>query len=244
MPKEKLFDRPFVFPALILACSFVLAASIAAYAVYAIRGFDSTLSTTGSATELVKADTAKWRISIYRSAPQSGIPGAYAQIAKDIDVVKAHFTTNTIAAEKIIVGATVSDQIYNNDSNAPQLFNVHAEMTIESNDVDKVEELSHRIGVLLAKGVQVSPQQPEYYVSTLPELRITLLGKAIADAKARAVQLAKNGDTAVGALKSASSGVVQVLAPNSTNVEDYGSYDTTTIQKQVMVTTRATFYAR
>lgn len=244
MPKEKLFDRPFVFPALILAFSVVFAAMIAAYAVFAIRGLDSTLSTTGSATELVKADTAKWRVSVYRAVPQSGIPGAYTQIAKDVAVVKAHFTANTIAAEKIVVGATVSDQIYTSDSNAPQLFNVHAEVTVESNDVDKIEELSHTINLLLAKGVQVAPQQPEYYVSTLPELRITLLGKAIADAKARATQLAKNGDTAVGALKSASSGVVQVLAPNSTNVEDYGSYDTSTIQKQVMVTTRATFYAK
>jgi hypothetical protein len=73
---------------------------------------------------------------------------------------------------------------------------------------------------------------------------VSLVGQAIADAKARAVQIAKAGGSSVGALKSASSGVVQVLAPSSTNVEDYGSYDTSTIEKEVMVTARATFYVK
>jgi len=34
---------------------------------------------------------------------------------------------------------------------------------------------------------------------------------------------------------------VQVLSPNSIEVSDYGSYDTQTIQKEVMVTARAVF---
>jgi hypothetical protein len=70
------------------------------------------------------------------------------------------------------------------------------------------------------------------------------LGEAITDAKARAEEIAKSGGAKVGKLMSASSGVVQVLAPNSTNVEDYGSYDTSTIQKEVSVTARASFGVR
>ena len=96
----------------------------------------------------------------------------------------------------------------------------------------------------IAPDTRLSPQQPEYYISKLPALRVSLLGRAIADARARASEIAKSGSTAVGALKSASSGVVQVMAPNSTNVEDYGSYDTSTIQKQVMVSARVTFYTK
>jgi hypothetical protein len=48
----------------------------------------------------------------------------------------------------------------------------------------------------------------------------------------------------VGRLKSASSGVVQVLAPNSIDVSDYGSYDLQTIDKEVMLTARAVFFVR
>jgi hypothetical protein len=35
-----------------------------------------------------------------------------------------------------------------------------------------------------------------------------------------------------------------LLLANSTSVEDYGSYDTSTIEKEVSVTARATFYVR
>ena len=73
---------------------------------------------------------------------------------------------------------------------------------------------------------------------------MALIGKAVTDAKARATEIAKSVGQSVGRLQSASSGVVQVMAPNSTDVADYGSYDTSTIDKQVMVTAKATFVVR
>jgi hypothetical protein len=75
----------------------------------------------------------------------------------------------------------------------------------------------------------------------LPELRVSLLGEALKDARARATEIAKSANTKVGALKSAASGVVQVSAPNSIDVSDYGNYDTSSMDKDVMVTVRATF---
>jgi len=74
---------------------------------------------------------------------------------------------------------------------------------------------AQNVTTLVNRGYSISPRQPEYYVSNLPELRVQLLGKAVADAKARATEIAKSGGASVGPLQSASSGVVQVLAPNS-----------------------------
>ena len=70
---------------------------------------------------------------------------------------------------------------------------------------------------------------------------MALLSDAIADAKARAVKLAQAGGKNIGALQSASSGVVQVLAPNSANTSDYGTYDTSSIEKNIMVTVKTSF---
>ena len=81
----------------------------------------------------------------------------------------------------------------------------------------------------------------EYYYSKLPEARVELLANAVADSKARAEQLAKAGGKAIGPLQSASSGVVQVMAPNSVEVSDYGMYDTSSINKEIMVTVKASF---
>ena len=86
-----------------------------------------------------------------------------------------------------------------------------------------------------------SPSSPEYYVSGLPTLRVSLIGKAVIDARARADSIAKSTGQSVGKLKGASSGVVQVLQQNSNDVSDYGQYDTSTINKDVMVSVRATF---
>ncbi len=72
-------------------------------------------------------------------------------------------------------------------------------------------------------------------------MRVALLPDAIADAKARAESIATAGGNKIGSIKSASSGVVQVLSANSVEVSDYGSYDTSKIEKEIMVTVKASF---
>jgi hypothetical protein len=84
----------------------------------------------------------------------------------------------------------------------------------------------------------------EYYYSKLPEARVELLASAVNDAKARAEQLALAGGKKIGVLKSASSGVVQVMSENSVEVSDYGMYDTSKINKEIMVTVKASFEIR
>jgi hypothetical protein len=49
----------------------------------------------------------------------------------------------------------------------------------------------------------------------------------------RAEELAKNSGSEVGKLKYASQGVFQITPVNSTDVSDYGIYDTTTIEKSI-----------
>jgi hypothetical protein len=81
----------------------------------------------------------------------------------------------------------------------------------------------------------------EYSYTKLPELRVSLLSDAVKDAKARAAKLAESSGKKVDVLKSASVGVVQVLPVNSVDVSDYGTYDTSKIDKDVMVTVKAAF---
>jgi hypothetical protein len=238
----KFFDREFVWPAILLGVGLFISALAVSYTLYAIRGLDNTLSVTGSAKEQVKADIAKWTVQVYRNVPEEGVTAAYTQVARDGDVVKAYFKQAGIDEKKITANTVAADQDWSyNQNGGPKRYVVRQDITIESSDVEKVQALSQNIGALASKGVSITPQQPQYYVSNLPQLRVSLLGKAIADAKERANEIAKSGNARVGKIKSASSGVVQVLAPNAINVEDYGSYDTSTIEKEVMVTARTTF---
>lgn len=64
------------------------------------------------------------------------------------------------------------------------------------------------------------------------------------DARKRAFIIAKSTGRRVGKVKSAKMGVVQVMAPGSVEISDYGTYNTRTRDKEVMITVQATFYLR
>ncbi len=230
-----------IAPAGVLALGIIIAASIGAYTFYAVRTLDNTLSVTGSATQGARADSAKWSVTVSRSALEGQIASVQGRVANDVQTVVDFFRTSGIEPENIRVSPVSVDQEYTSDSNAPRRYTVRQELSVTSDDVELVERLSTDLGSLIAKGILVTTYRPEYYISNLPEIRVALIGKAVEDARARAEQIASSTQQKVGRLKSASSGVVQVMAPNSIEVSDYGSYDTSTIDKQVMVTARAVF---
>ncbi len=233
-----------IAPALVLGLSLMGAATIGAYSFYRVHTLDNTLSVTGSATTDAKADSAKWTVSVSRSAYEEGIAAAQTRVASDAKQISDFLTKGGIPAEGVSVSPTFVDREYSSDQNAPVRYTVRLDVTASSDKPELIEQLSKNISSLAARGIVVSAQTPQYYISNLPELRVSLIGKAVEDAKARASEIAKSTGRSVGALQSASGGVVQVLAENSVDVSDYGNYDTSTIQKKVMVTARATFYIR
>jgi hypothetical protein len=134
------------------------------------------------------------------------------------------------------------NEIYDNNSNqANKNYSLTQNITINSSDVQKITDLSKNTTPLVTQGILFSTNTLEYYYSKLPDARIALLSDAVADAKARATQLAEAGGKKIGALQSATNGVVQVLAPNSSDTSDYGTYDTSSIEKNIMVTVKTTF---
>lgn len=237
-------DRPFAFPAAILGGSLIVAALIAALAFYNVHTLDNSLTVTGSATRAATADSAKWTVSLARTAFEGGVSSAQSQVATDAQQVTVFFNKAGLSVENVTTSPVFVDPEYGSDTNAPRRFNVHQDVTVTSDKPDLILKLSKDIGALAARGIVVQAQAPQYMISNLPQLRVSLIGAAISDAKARALEIASSTGRGVGQLQSASGGVVQVLAPGSVDVADYGSYDTSTIRKTVMVTARATFYLR
>jgi hypothetical protein len=93
----------------------------------------------------------------------------------------------------------------------------------------------------LQAGVSVNNYGPQYYLSTLPKLRPQLLEEAMKDAKVRAEAITKAVGGKVGAVQAVRSGVFQVTTPDSTEISDSGSYDTSSIEKTVTSTVSVTF---
>lgn len=234
-------SRGAVVPALVLALGIVIAAWIGAHTFYAVHALDNTLSVTGSATQDATADSGKLTVSVARNAYEATIPSVQSRIAADTQTIINFFGDAGIVPTDILVTPISIDQEYSSDSNAPRRYNVRQQITVRSSDVSLIDTLSKSMVSLSNKGILVSVNPPEYYLSTLPKIRVALMGAAVQDARARATEIASSTGQRVGALQSASSGVVQVMAPSSVDVADYGMYDTSTIDKQVMVTARAVF---
>ena len=231
--------------ALTIGSALILATLIGGifYATKSTTGKDI-LTVTGSARKEVVADTVLWRTAITRNVSYGDLKAGYAQMATDLVAVKSFLKINGVADEAITTQPIMMNEDWTNNGPVAQeskRYTLSQSIEIKSADVNGITALAQKSSDLINKGVLFQSQGLEYYYTQLADLRVSMLGDAIADAKARAQQMAKAGGQRVGSLQSASSGVVQVLSRGSVEVSDYGSYDTSKIEKDVMVTVRATF---
>ena len=233
--------HPLVGLGIILGGSFVLIAIIAAITVFQVRAANDLVSVTGSAKMEVTSDQVKWTSQITRTAHIGDLKTGYSQMASDIVNVKQFLKDQKIADTEYTISPITMNEVYQENQSAEKIYTLSQNIVVQSNDVQKLTDASNATAALINKGVIFSTTSLDYYYSKLADARVQLLSQAIDDAKARANELAKNSGKKTGSLKSASSGVVQVQSLNSTDVSDYGSYDTSQIEKQITVSLKATF---
>ncbi len=233
-------ENNFTKPSLILAVGMIVSFSIVGGFFLQSKNLENSLSVTGSARKKVVSDTVKWTGFYTRTAPSdSGLKQAYEQLEADRLSVVAFFKKNNIQTgnETFSPVSQTQPYIYNNN---PE-YVLSQTFEISSTEVEKLTSMAKNISELINKGVLISSGSLEYSYSKLSGLRVELLKDAMKDASQRAGQIAESGGKKLGSLKNASQGVVQVLSEGSQEVSDYGSYDTSKINKEVMVTVRAEF---
>jgi hypothetical protein len=204
---------------------------------------DNGITVTGSAKTSATADNAVWTLNVALSRPL--VADAVKKVGSDVDAVSAYLTKGGIPADALTLGAvsTYANEEWQNGNNTGRILSYRAsrDITVRTSDVQLVYKLSQGIGSLLQNGVTVNNYGPQYYISTLSELRPQLLEEAMKDAKTRAVAITKAVGGSVGSVQSVKSGVFQVTTPDSTMVSDGGAYDTSTIEKTVTSTVSVTF---
>ncbi|PKM89336.1 hypothetical protein CVU83_00275 [Candidatus Falkowbacteria bacterium HGW-Falkowbacteria-2] len=236
-----------VLPAIITGVALVIGALIFGgfyYSAQTVMNNNDSLSVTGSTKTRVTSDQAKLSVSISSTAFETDLASGYNNMARELKLVKDMMIRLGAEDAQIIQSPISMNQMWDDKNGAPQRYQLNQTISVQLNDVEKVTEISKKIPELASQGGIVSVQSLEYYYSKLPDLRVSLLTEAIQDAKARAEKIAEGTGRRVGSVEAASSGVVQVLSPNSVEVSDFGSYDTSTIEKDVMVTVKASFRLR
>lgn len=237
-------SHPIVWLGIILGGSFLVATLMGAFTVFKIRAQNDIVTVTGSAKVEVVSDLAKWNSEFSRTVRESALKSGYTKMSEDLVQVKAFFAGQGIGEEELNISPISMFEVYQSNQNAEKLYSLTQNIVVQSSDVEKVKRASENVSQIIDKGVIFSARSLEYYYSKLPDVRVGLLSDAIADAKMRAGEIAKNSGKRVGSIKSASSGVVQVQSLNSTEISDYGMYDTSQLEKQITVTVRAVFTLR
>lgn len=219
-----------------LATGLVLAAFIVARSLERIKLAGDRITVKGYAEERVVSDAGTWRGNL--SARASDLATAYRKIEADTERVQAMVNTAAGAGNGLTVGAVNSQTLVETTSNGMvtgrvQGYELTRSLQFDSKDVRLIQRIASDASKLISEGVQVNSPPPQFYFSNLNDVKVRLIGAATKDSKLRAEQFAANSGVTVGPLRSASQGVFQITAPNSTDTPDYGSYDTGTVDKIV-----------
>ncbi|HVU75262.1 MAG TPA: SIMPL domain-containing protein [Candidatus Paceibacterota bacterium] len=236
------YTQPLVAASTVLVVGLLLSVGFGAFTAYKIKTATNTIEVTGSAKESVVADFARWTINLSTKTSLGDQQSGLDRLDRAQKNIVAYLKSQGIDSVET-PAPNVNPEYSYPEKSAPILtdYAVSRQIVVTSSDVAKISSLAGNIAPLTGTSYEVTTNGLELTYAGLAEKRVTLLSGAIRDAKARAEAIAKETGRSVGTLRSATGGVVQVLPQGGVDISDYGSYDTQSMNKDVMVTVRATF---
>jgi len=199
------------------------------------------ITVTGSAKARIVSDYIVWDATL--TGQGSSPAAASAQLAAWTSRVQSFFRDQGVVAEELTVEPIATESPGSIDENGNRItrYRLTRSFEIRSSRVAAIATLAERTSSLLAQGVPLAADPPQYVYTKLPGLRPRLLAAATRDAQARARVLVAASGAKLGNLRGVNVGVFQISSPNSTDVSDYGVYDTTTLRKDVTAVVNVTF---
>lgn len=252
---EKNIGKQFLFPALVLGVSLVIATGVVAHTLFQIRNQNSVISVLGAAEKIVTSDTVKWTAKLKNSVSVEELSVGMDMMKSESDIIRAYFTENGIEGKTYTISPvkfsescrSSQDRVWSEGGehcSAGTLvgYELTQFITLNSSEVEKITQLAEAMPYdLISEGIMFSSENLEYFYSQLDSLKLEILAEATKNAKMRAKRIAESTGSTIGNVKEASVGVFQIVAPNSTEFENYGAYNSSTIEKKVTSTVRASF---
>lgn len=207
------------------------------------RNRGDVLSVTGSAKRRIVSDYVVWDLSV--TSQQTTAAAAAKELGGWADRVRVFLRAQGVRDDELTI-QPVSTETLSGEPDTEQAgrvvaFRLTRSFQVRSPRVREIADVAEATSALLAQGIPLSVQPPQYVYTKLKELRPALLAEATKDAQNRARVLVGATGAKLGKLRGVDVGVFQVTSPNSTEVSDYGVYDTSTLQKDVTAVVNVTF---
>ncbi len=207
--------------ALVLGVGIALCGWFVAQGLIQARTGDRYVTVKGLAERPVEADLAHWSLRFV--VTDNDLDRARSQLSEDEQAIRRFLADYNLAEDAIELGGLeVTDLLAQAYRNAPidSRFILAQTIVVRTGDIDAVTRASQAVGDLLDAGVVLGGQGqaqglPAYIYTELNDIKPDMLAEATAQARAAAEQFAADSDSRVGAIRSASQGVFQILARNA-----------------------------
>ncbi|QJB70709.1 SIMPL domain-containing protein [Parasphingorhabdus halotolerans] len=196
---------------------------------------DRSVTVRGLAERDVTADLATWTIAY--SAQSSSLADAQIDIDGDTKAIGKFFTELGFKADALKpTGANVNQY----DSNGIPQYTIRQRLSLRTDDIDKAQAAVARQFDLVRRGVVLEDGSGMSYTFTkLEKIKPEMVAEATKDARKSAEQFAKDSETNVGGIKSATQGYFSIESRDG----DGGGYGVSdTPYKKVRVVTTVDFY--
>lgn len=207
----------------------------------------NSINVTGNAKQNFESDIVKWTAMYSRKSMD--LSEASEQLQRDRDLVKKFLVQQGVNESEILFNAVNinRDFSYHTDVNGRSYntftgYSLVQHVSVESKDLDKIDNASREISTLISQGVELSSNAPNYYYSKLEDLKLALIGEASQNAKARAENIANESGSRLGKLLKADLGIFQITGQNDNEEYSYGgTFNTTSRHKTANITVKASY---
>ncbi len=241
MTDNKSLSNAMIILGLLLAIGMASAAFIlGVQAKRAVSGQQS-ITVKGLAEKPIKADSAEWTITV--GVTQATQAAALKSLATERQVVEAFlskqgFTDNAWLTDVETIGPHYEEVFIKDIPRQVQNgFDAYQNIRVNTQDLVKITAANKAFLQLRADNHPVSVQPPNYLVSNLDAVKMSLIADATKNARNRATEFVKQDGVKVGVMKSASQGAFYILPVGGDAGDDsYGGvYDKSTINKTARV---------
>lgn len=233
-------DRAKFFSGLAVMVGLIVLGAMIPHAVEKFRSYDRVVNVKGLCEKEVKADRVIWPV-VYK-VMANDIQTVYDQTAANNRALVAFLESGGIRPEEITVGVPqISDKYANEYGDNDRAYRYIAKnvVTVYSSDVDAVIALMGRQSELLRKGIVTGGgsqwENPvEFKYEGLNDIKPQMIEEATRNAREVAQKFAKDSDSRLGKIKTASQGTF--------TIEDRDS--NTPYIKKVRIVTSVTYYLK
>ncbi len=233
-----------IIVAIILTAGAITSSLIVTKGFVDIKSSRTSIVVTGSAKQQITSDLIVWNGSFNTQSPD--LKKAYEVLEADKGKVEEYLVSKGVKKEDIVfssistsVNYVMSD--YGVYTNQIDYYDLSQTVTISSDEIDKITQISRNATELLNDGVSFRSDPPQYFYTKLADLKVNMLSEASKDARKRAEMIAESAGSELGKLNYADMGVMQITPLYSNEISDYGINDTTSLEKEITAVVHCTF---